>query len=68
MNLLKYLQAQGIDLRKGCQWLIKRGLVQINGDAQTNEKAEIDPNEVSSLHIDGEEAIVIPLPFFYILL
>lgn len=68
MNLLKYLQAQGIDSRKGCQWLIKRGLVQINGDVQTNEKAEIDPNEVSSLHIDGEEAIVIPLPFFYILL
>ncbi|WP_155238218.1 hypothetical protein [Kingella kingae] len=53
MNSLKYLQAQGIDALKGCQLLIKFGLVYIIGDVQINEKAEIDPNEVSSLHIDG---------------
>ena len=51
MNLLKYLQAQGIDSRKGCLWLIKHELVKINGEIWTNEKA-----------------LVIPLPYYYILL
>lgn len=68
MNLLKYLQEQGIDSRKGCQWLIKHQLVKINGQIIANEKAEIAPNEVNSLHIEDEEALVIPLPFYYILL
>ncbi|XXQ67289.1 pseudouridine synthase [Neisseriaceae bacterium B1] len=68
MNLLKYLQAQGIDSRKGCQWLIKNQLVQINGETIANEKAEIAPDSVQTLTIDGEDALVIPLPFYYILL
>ncbi|MDK4687669.1 16S rRNA pseudouridine(516) synthase [Kingella negevensis] len=68
MNLLKYLQAQGIDTRKGCQWLIKNGLVQINGETQTNEKTEVQPENVQTLTIEGEDAIVVPLPYFYILL
>lgn len=68
MNLLKYLQAQGIDSRKGCQWLIKNELVQINGAIMANEKAEIDPKTVQTLTIEGEDALVIPLPYYYILL
>lgn len=68
MNLLKYLQAQGIDTRKGCQWLIRNECVQINGETIADEKAEIAPEAVQTLHIDGEEAVVIPLPHFYILL
>lgn len=68
MNIIKYLQAQGIDTRKNCQWLVKQGRVQINGTTIADDKAEIVPNEVGSLHIDGEEAIVIPLPHYYILL
>lgn len=68
MNLLKYLQAQGIDSRKGCQWLIRNGCVQINGATIADEKAEIAPETVQTLHIEGEEALVIPLPHFYILL
>lgn len=68
MNLLKYLQAQGIDTRKGCQWLIKNNLIEINNLIINNEKAEIDPAQVQSLKIDGEEAVIIPLPYFYILL
>ena len=68
MNLLKYLQAQGIDSRKGCQWLIKHQLVQINGQIMDKEKTEITPSEVQTLYIENEEAIVIPLPFYYILL
>lgn len=68
MNLLKYLQAQGIASRKSCQWLIKNNLIQINGEIINNEKAEIDPQNVQTLHIDGEDAVVIPLPYYYILL
>lgn len=68
MNLLKYLQAQGIDSRKGCQWLIKHDCIRINNVLMNNEKAEIDPNEVQRLQIEGEDALIIPLPHFYILL
>lgn len=68
MNLLKYLQAQGIDSRKGCQWLIKHDCIRINNVLMNNEKAEIEPNEVQRLQIEDEDALIIPLPYFYILL
>lgn len=68
MNLLKYLQAQGIGSRKFCQTLIKYGLVQINGEIINNEKALIAPENVQTMNIDGEDAVVIPLPHYYILL
>lgn len=68
MNLLKYLQAQGIGSRKECQWLIKNGLIRINGEVCGNEKSPVHPDSVESLNIDGEEAVVIPLPYYYILL
>ena len=68
MNIIKYLQAQGIDTRKGCQWLVKHGLVQINGETVPDDKADITPDSVQTLTIDGEDAVVIPLPYFYILL
>ena len=68
MNVIKYLQAQGIDTRKGCQWLVKHQLVQINGETTPNDKTDIAPESVRTLTIDGEDALVIPLPYFYILL
>ena len=68
MNIIKYLQAQGIDTRKGCQWLVKHQLVQINGNTIASDKAEVQPENVRSLTIEGEDALIIPLPHFYILL
>ena len=68
MNLIKYLQAQGIGSRRQCQWLLHNALLQINGGTQSNAKAEVQPETVQSLTVDGEEAVVIPLPDFYILL
>ncbi len=68
MNLLKYLQAQGIASRKSCQWLIKNQLIEINGEIWDNEKAEIQPDNVQTLVINGEDAVIIPLPYYYILL
>ena len=68
MNIIKYLQAQGIDTRKGCQWLVKHQLVQINGATIASDKAEVQPENVRSLSIEGEDALIIPLPHFYILL
>ena len=68
MNLIKYLQAQGIGSRRQCQWLVQNALIQSNGGTQSNAKAEVRPETVQSLTVDGEEAVVIPLPYFYILL
>ncbi|MDO4433866.1 MAG: 16S rRNA pseudouridine(516) synthase [Alysiella sp.] len=68
MNLLKYLHAQGTDTRKNCQWLIKNGLIEINNITLIDDKTTIDPHQVHSLKIAGEEAVIIPLPHYYILL
>ncbi len=68
MDLLKYLQAQGIGSRKECTALIKNGLISVNGTVLHDGKTDIVPEQVRSLHIDGEEAVVIPLPYYYILL
>ena len=54
MQLLKYLQAQGLGSRKQCQWLIDNDCVAVNGGIRNDGKSEIDPAEVRTLHIDGE--------------
>ncbi len=68
MHLIKYLQAQGIGSRKTCQFLIENGCVRINDQLIEQTKAGIDPQTVASLNIDGEDCLVIPLPYFYIVL
>ncbi|MDO5640348.1 MAG: pseudouridine synthase [Neisseria sp.] len=68
MQLLKYLQAQGIGSRKQCQWLIDNDCVAVNGEICNRTKAEIVPADVHTLEIDGEALVVVPLPHFYILL
>lgn len=68
MPLLKYLQSQGLGSRKQCQWLIDHDCVEINGRLYNNAKTAIDPTDVQNLHIDGEEIIPVPMPYFYILL
>lgn len=68
MQLLKYLQSQGLGSRKQCQWLIDNDCVVINGELRNQAKSEIVPAEVESLLIDDEEVVVVPMPFFYILL
>ena len=47
---------------------MKHGLVQINGATVPDDKADISPDSVQTLTVDGEDAVVIPLPYFYILL
>lgn len=68
MQLLKYLQAQGIGSRKQCKWLIDNGCITLNGKICSNEKDTVTPSEIRSLKVDGEPLTVIPLPHFYILL
>lgn len=68
MQLLKYLQAQGLGSRKQCQWLIEHECVAINGTLCTQSKMDIQTQDVQSLSIDGEEMVVIPQPYFYIVL
>lgn len=68
MNIVKYLQAQGHGSRKLCRLLVERGLVAVNGTEITDINAEITPDEVATLALDGADTAVIPLPFYYILL
>lgn len=68
MQLLKYLQSQGLGSRKQCQWLIDNDCVVINGDIWNNAKSTIEPADVHTLSIDGDDVVVVPMPHFYILL
>ena len=68
MQLLKYIQAQGLGSRKQCQRLIDDGCVIINGKTCNDAKSIIEPDKVETLVIDGETVAAVPLPYFYILL
>lgn len=68
MQLLKYLQAQGLGSRKQCQWLIDHDCIVINGITANQAKSEVDPAQVQTLEVDGEPVLPVPLPYFYILL
>lgn len=68
MQLLKYLQAQGLGSRKQCQWLIDNACVVLNGQIQQQPKAVIDPAAITDMRIDGHPFMVVPQPYFYILL
>lgn len=68
MQLLKYLQAQGLGSRKQCQWLIDHDCIAINGITANQAKIDVDPAQVQTLEVDGESVLPIPLPYFYILL
>lgn len=66
MQLLKYLQAQGLGSRKQCMALLKDEYVLINGSLLTQPNITIDPDQVISLQIGDTEFIPIPVPYFYI--
>lgn len=68
MQLLKYLQAQGLGSRKQCQWLIDHDCIVINGTTANQAKSDVDPAQVQTLEVDGEPVVPVPLPYFYILL
>ena len=68
MNIVKYLQAQGLGSRKTCTELAARGLIRINGSTVTDPKAEISPESVAELAVGGEILPALPLPYYYILL
>lgn len=68
MQLLKYIQSQGIGSRKQCQWLIENDCITLNGEICNRPKADIAPSEIRTLEVDGEPLTVVPMPYFYILL
>ncbi|EGV35834.1 ribosomal small subunit pseudouridine synthase A [Neisseria weaveri ATCC 51223] len=68
MQLLKYIQSQGLGSRKQCSRLIENGYIAINGQTADNPKSEIDPATVLTLTVDDEPITVVPMPYFYILL
>ena len=68
MQLLKYIQSQGLGSRKQCQWLIDNDCIAINGEIYNRARDDIDPSQVHTLSVDGEEIAAVPMPYFYILL
>lgn len=68
MQLFKYLQSQGIGSRKECLRLIENGYIAINGTVCPSPNDTVAPNEVASLKLNGEPLVVVPVPYFYILL
>ena len=66
MNIIKYLQSQGIGSRKVCQALLANNRVRINGEIPPDDMA--DPATPTILTIDGETVPALPLPHFYIVL
>ena len=68
MQLLKYIQSQGIGSRKQCLWLIENDCIALNGEICNRPKAEVHPTDIRTLEIEGENIVVVPMPYFYILL
>ena len=66
MNIIKYLQSQGIGSRKVCQALLAGNRVAINGEMPPDEIA--DTATPQKLTLDGESVPTLPLPHFYIVL
>ncbi|MBN3860030.1 pseudouridine synthase [Neisseriaceae bacterium PsAf] len=68
MNIVKYLQAQGIGSRKECQILVKDEAIEINQEIITSIKAVVEPESVKSLRIYAESYYVVPLPYFCLMM
>lgn len=68
MQLIKFLQAQGIGSRKQCQKLILNEAVSLNGETFRQPLDDIDAESVHTLKIQDETMVLVPQPYFYILL
>ncbi len=68
MQLLRFIQAQGLGSKKQCRLYIKHGQIEINGLVCTDTDLTISPDSIKELKLDGENIPLLPLPFFYLLL
>ncbi|QRN41303.1 MAG: pseudouridine synthase [Neisseriaceae bacterium] len=68
MNVVKYLQAQGVGSRKECHILIEEAAVEINHRLVISAHQEIRSELVDSLLIYGEPQHIVPLPYFCLVL
>ena len=68
MNIIKYLQAQGLGSRKQCQNWVKGGWIEIDGEIVDDTKAEVHLDGRRVLKLDEDNIPTVDLPYFYILL
>ena len=68
MNIIKYLQAQGLGSRKQCQNWVKGGWIEIDGHIVDETKAEVHLDGRRVLKLDEDTIPTVDLPYFYILL
>ena len=68
MQLLRFLQSQGLGSRKQCHLYIKQNRIEIDGVICNNPDIKIAPDAIKELKLDEEIIALLPLPFFYLLL
>ena len=68
MQLLRFIQSQGLGSKKQCRLYIKQNRIEINGAVFNDPDIEIDSNTIKELKLDEENISLLPLPFFYLLL
>lgn len=68
INIVKYLQSQGIGSKKTCLDLLHRRQVRINNQLQVSVQLLVEPKEIESLTIGKKKVVLVPLPYFYIAL
>ena len=68
MNIIKYLQAQGLGSRKQCQNWVKGGWIAIDGEIVDDTKAEVHLDGRRVVKLDEDTVPTVDLPYFYILL
>ncbi|WP_133683565.1 pseudouridine synthase [Paludibacterium purpuratum] len=67
MELIKFLQQQGLGSRKRCRQLIDDQRVEIDGEVMLDPRRAVVPAQIGQLHIDGEAHEVLPFPLYVLL-
>ena len=68
MQLLRFIQSQGIGSKKQCHQYIKQNRIEIDGGVCNDPDMEITPDTIKELKLDEKNIPLLPLPFFYLLL
>ncbi|MBV8046963.1 MAG: pseudouridine synthase [Paludibacterium sp.] len=67
MELIKFLQQQGLGSRKDCRRLIDLARVQIDGSIMQDPRQTVDPATMSQFCIDGEKREILLFPLYILL-
>ncbi|BEV72817.1 MULTISPECIES: pseudouridine synthase [unclassified Paludibacterium] len=67
MELIKFLQQQGLGSRKVCRQLVRDGRVSLDGRCVTDPDLALDPDAIGQLCIDDEVREILHFPLYVLL-